>query len=242
MDRAHWADGRDLLTYVVGPALGLWGLILGMGLAIRGPLAGPLRAEYGVSKRLAADRNGTWNTITLVLSYMGGTEIVIGFSLIVAALVLWRTRDWSLAAVPAIAILLETAIFLSISSLVGRGRPQVDKLDVAPPTSSYPSGHVGASTALYLAFALSASSARGCGGPRLLPASPSRSWWPSPACTAACITSPTSLQALSRALSVRYSRTAGIAIELTMPRLQSKFSSALRPTRTDLESGPVSRS
>jgi membrane-associated phospholipid phosphatase len=154
MDRAHWADGRDLLTYVVGPALGLWGLILGMGLAIRGPLAGPLRAEYGVSKRLAADRNGTWNTITLVLSYMGGTEIVIGFSLIVAALVLWRTRDWSLAAVPAIAILLETAIFLSISSLVGRGRPQVDKLDVAPPTSSYPSGHVGASTALYLAFAL----------------------------------------------------------------------------------------
>jgi undecaprenyl-diphosphatase len=85
-----WADGRDLLTYVVGPALGLWGLILGMGLAMKGPLAGPLR----VSKRLAADRNGTWNTITLVLSYMGSTEIVIGFSLIVAALVLWRTRDW----------------------------------------------------------------------------------------------------------------------------------------------------
>jgi membrane-associated phospholipid phosphatase len=153
MDRARLADGRDLLTYVVGPALALWGLILGMGFAIRGPLAGPLRAEYGVSKRLAAGRSGTWNTITLVLSYLGSTEIVIGFSLIIVALVLWRTHDWRLAVVPAIAILLETAIFLSISSLVGRGRPQVDKLDVAPPTSSYPSGHVGASTALYLAFA-----------------------------------------------------------------------------------------
>jgi hypothetical protein len=86
----------------------------------------------------------------------------------------------------------------------------------------------------------SALSAPGCGGPRLLPASPSRYWWPSPACTAACITSPTSLQALSRALSVPYSRTAGIAIELTMPRSQPRFSSALRATRTDLESGPVS--
>jgi undecaprenyl-diphosphatase len=30
----------------------------------------------------------------------------------------------------------------------------VPHLDPAPPTSSYPSGHVGASTALYLSFAL----------------------------------------------------------------------------------------
>jgi membrane-associated phospholipid phosphatase len=30
----------------------------------------------------------------------------------------------------------------------------VPKLDPAPPTSSYPSGHVGAATALYLSFAL----------------------------------------------------------------------------------------
>jgi membrane-associated phospholipid phosphatase len=33
-------------------------------------------------------------------------------------------------------------------------------LDVAPPTASYPSGHVGASTALYLTFALLALSIR----------------------------------------------------------------------------------
>jgi membrane-associated phospholipid phosphatase len=48
----------------------------------------------------------------------------------------------------------ETAIFLSIASLVDREPTQVDKLDLAPPTSSYPSGHVGASTALYLTFAI----------------------------------------------------------------------------------------
>jgi membrane-associated phospholipid phosphatase len=132
----------------------LWGVLLGIGFAMAGPLSGPLGAEVEVNNDLAADRSHTWNTITLVSSYLGGTEVVIGASLIIGALVFWRTRDWRLAAVPAIAILVETAIFLSIAGLVDRGRPPVDKLDVAPPTSSYPSGHVGAATALYLTFAI----------------------------------------------------------------------------------------
>src|SRR5215213_8783648 len=154
MDRAQGADGGALLTRVVGPALVLWSVVAGIGFAITGPLSGSLRAEVGVNKDLAADRSHVWNTITLVSSYLGGTEVVIGASLLIGAVVVWRTRDWRLAAVPAIAILVETAIFLSIAGLVDRERPPVEKLDVAPPTSSYPSGHVGASTALYLAFAI----------------------------------------------------------------------------------------
>src|SRR5215213_4462801 len=153
MDRPDWSDGRALLARVVGPALVLWGGLVGMGFLIAGPLSRPLRAEVEVDQYLAADRSHTWNTITLLLSDLGSTEVVIGASLILGALTLWRTRDWRLAAVPAIAVLIETVIFLSIASLVDRERPPVVKLDVAPPTSSYPSGHVGASTALYLAFA-----------------------------------------------------------------------------------------
>ncbi len=154
MDRAHWSDGRALLTRVVGPALVLWGVLVGIGFAIAGTLSGPLRTEVEVNKDLAADRSHTWNTITLVSSDLGGTEVVIGASLIIGAVVVWRTRDWRLADVPAMAILVETAIFLSIAGLVDRERPPVEKLDVAPPTSSYPSGHVGAATALYLTFAI----------------------------------------------------------------------------------------
>jgi membrane-associated phospholipid phosphatase len=163
MDRPDWSDGRDLLTRVVGPALVLWALLVGIGFVIAGLLSGPLRAEAGVDKSLAADRSEIWNTITLVWSQLGSTEVVIGASLIVGALALWRIRDWRLAVVPAIAILIETAIFLSVASLIDRPRPPVDRLDVAPPTSSYPSGHVGASTALYLAFALLAARMRRTG-------------------------------------------------------------------------------
>src|SRR5215213_9183568 len=168
MDRPDWSDGWALLRRVVGPALVLWGGLVGMGFLIAGPLSRPLRAEVEVDQYLAAYRSHTWNTITLLLSDLGSTEVVIGASLIIGALTLWRTRDWRLAAVPAIAVLIETVIFLSIASLVDRERPPVVKLDVAPPTSSYPSGHVGASTALYLAFAFLAlhiGRACGCGGP-----------------------------------------------------------------------------
>ena len=52
MDRPHWADGRALLTRVVGPALVLWGLPVGIGFAIAGALSGSLRAEVEVNKDL----------------------------------------------------------------------------------------------------------------------------------------------------------------------------------------------
>ncbi|WP_106210631.1 phosphatase PAP2 family protein [Kineococcus rhizosphaerae] len=154
MDRIRPADGRDLLVRAVAPGVVLWGLIAGFGLALTGPLAGLSHAEEAVNDELAADRTPGWNTVTLVWSHLGNTETVIGVCLVVAGLLLWRTRDWRLAAVPAIAIALQAVIFATVSSLVGRDRPSVAKLDVSPPTTSYPSGHTGASTALYVAFAL----------------------------------------------------------------------------------------
>ena len=55
-----------------------------------------------------------------------------------------------------IAISLQATVFVIAAAVVGRDRPPVERLDPTPPTSSYPSGHVGASTALYVSFALMA--------------------------------------------------------------------------------------
>ncbi|SES48409.1 undecaprenyl-diphosphatase [Pedococcus cremeus] len=93
----------------------------------------------------------------MVWSHMGNTEIVIGVCVLVTAVLLWRTRDWLFSLVPLIAISLQATIFVIAANVVGRPRPKVSHLDPAPPTSSYPSGHVGASTALYLSFVLLAS-------------------------------------------------------------------------------------
>ena len=67
----------------------------------------------------------------------------------------WRTKQWWVAVIPALAISLQATVFVIAANLVNRPRPDVERLDPAPPTSSYPSGHTGASFALYLTFALS---------------------------------------------------------------------------------------
>jgi len=112
--------------------------------------------EEAVNQALADDRSPTWNTITMLWSHIGNTEYVIGVCVLVTVALLWRTRDWRWSVVPAIAISLQATIFVIATAVVGRPRPHVEHLDPAPPTSSYPSGHVGASTALYLVLALMA--------------------------------------------------------------------------------------
>jgi len=154
MDRMHRQGSRDLLSHAVAPALALWGLIVGIGFALTGPLIGLSRAEESVNRGLAADRTRSWNAITSVWSEIGNTVAVITVCVIVAGCLLWRTRDRLLAAVPVIAIGLQGLIFFTVSNLIDRDRPAVAKLDASPPTTSYPSGHVGASTALYVALAL----------------------------------------------------------------------------------------
>ena len=146
---------RDIALRVLAPAVVLFGLIVGLGFLIVGPLK-DLPWENDLSKSVAAGRTATMNSITAVWSHIGNTEIVIGVCVVVVALVWWRTKQWWYAVIPAIAIAAQASVFVAATTLTDRKRPTVEHLDPAPPTSSYPSGHVGASTALYVSFALMA--------------------------------------------------------------------------------------
>jgi membrane-associated phospholipid phosphatase len=154
MDRIHRQDGSDLLTRTVAPGVVLGALIIGIGLALTGPLDGLSHAEGAVNKEVAADRTGAWNTITAVWSQIGNTAAVIGVCVIVSSLLLWRTRDLRLAFVAPVAIAMQGLIFLISAKVVDRDRPPVERLDPSPPTASFPSGHVGAATGLYVVFAV----------------------------------------------------------------------------------------
>ena len=143
---------RDLVVRAVLPAIVLWLVIVGIGKLIEGPLGG-LQSESVVNKDLQAGRSELWDTITMVWSRIGNTEIVIGVCVVMVALI-WRlTKQWWVAVIPAIAISIQATVFVIATAVTGRDRPEVEHLDPAPPTSSYPSGHVGASTALYLTLA-----------------------------------------------------------------------------------------
>jgi len=148
---------HDALARVLTPAVALFAVIVSAGWLIMGPLGG-LDGEVAVNEELQEGRSRTalWDATTGIWSRLGNTEIIIGTCAVISLLILWRTRQWWYAAIPAIAISIQATVFVIAAWIVGRERPDVEKLDPAPPTSSYPSGHVGAATALYLTFAFMA--------------------------------------------------------------------------------------
>ena len=134
----------------------LWLAIAGFGLLLSGPLKGWDRSESALNRSLQDTRSRTWDSVTALWSHVGNTEIIIGVCVVAVVVVWWRTRRWWFALIPALAISLQATIFVTVSAVIGRARPDVPHLDPAPPTSSYPSGHVGASVALYSSFAIMA--------------------------------------------------------------------------------------
>ncbi len=148
--------GRDLGLRVGVPAVGLWAVVVGIGLLLVGPLATFGDREVAVNEWFVEQRTELLDRLTAFGSTVGNTQIIIGVCLVVVAAVWWRTRQWWYAVVPAIAVATQASVFMLSALVVGRERPDVEALDEAPPTSSFPSGHSGASTALYVTFALMA--------------------------------------------------------------------------------------
>ena len=114
-------------------------------------------AEDKVTDAFNRNRTDFWDPISWVFSRFGNTEVVIGVCLIAVAIIWWRTREWRWSVVPLIAISLQATIFLFLTLVVGRQRPPAIPMDASPPTSSYPSGHTGAATALYFSLLMMAS-------------------------------------------------------------------------------------
>jgi membrane-associated phospholipid phosphatase len=148
---------RDLVVRALGPLVVWFLAVLAMGwLLTDGPLKDLGVSEESVNESLESSRTSFWNGVTLFFSWTGATVSIIGVCLVVVALVWWRTKQWWYAVVPLIAISLQALVFFFTTLLIDRHRPDVEKLDDSPPTSSYPSGHTGAATALYFTLALMA--------------------------------------------------------------------------------------
>lgn len=147
---------RGFLTRLLPVAVVLFLVIAGFGLLLNGPLRAVDVWDDGINRTVAGWRTPVFNDITKVLSQVGNTMVVISAAAVALVLLLVLTRKWWLAIIPALAVATQAAVFLSVTLIADRPRPPVDQLDPAPPTSSYPSGHTGATTALYVSLALQA--------------------------------------------------------------------------------------
>lgn len=147
--------GRDLAVRALLPTAGWWLVVLAFGWALtKGPLSSLGRHEERVNKWFLHHRTPLFNDITLFFSWTGATVSIIAVCLVVVAGLWWHTRRWWFAIIPLIAISLQALVFFFATLLIDRERPGVPKMDDSPPTSSYPSGHTGAATALYFTLAL----------------------------------------------------------------------------------------
>ncbi len=142
--------GRSVLL-----PLAVWLVVLvGSGYLLANQLKSAISGEDAVNRSLAAARTSTWNAITHVVSHIGNTETII-VTMLVAAFVVWRMSGRLREPVALIVgVAGQALVFLLTTLVIDRPRPQVPKLDQSPPTSSFPSGHTGATTALYVGLVI----------------------------------------------------------------------------------------
>ncbi|MEU6688400.1 diacylglycerol kinase family protein [Streptomyces sp. NPDC046832] len=133
-------------------------LMVGLGLLITGPARHlwPLMAEDRVNEAFVRLRTGPLTTLSSVASEGGNTGTVIGVTLAscLGLILIPRLPMWRQAVFLAVAVSLQSLVFLVITFAVDRHRPEVHRLDGSLPTSSYTSGHTGAATAIYGGLAL----------------------------------------------------------------------------------------
>jgi undecaprenyl-diphosphatase len=109
--------------------------------------------DDSVNRWFVTQRTSTLNSVTAIGSMLGATLPVVGIALF-AAVILAIGRRWGAVALLAVGLVIEVTAFVTTAVVINRPRPSVPKLDAAPPTSSFPSGHTAAAIVLYVGLAI----------------------------------------------------------------------------------------
>jgi membrane-associated phospholipid phosphatase len=141
---------------IIIPVAVLLLFMIGLGLLVTKVLehTWPFTVEDGVNRAFAAHRTHAGNVITLVGSFVGSTPCIIAVTVIVALILLKTLHSWREPLFLCAAVSAQAIVFFFATLVIDRQRPAVHRLDNSPPTSSFPSGHTSAATALYVGLAL----------------------------------------------------------------------------------------
>lgn len=134
----------------------LLGLMAGLGLLVTRVLRDvpPVADEDALDRSLEAARTPAATAVSGFFSLVGSTWVVVGVLVVVAVAFRLAFHRWRESAYLVLAVAAQAGVFLLVTLLISRDRPQVVRLDESPPTSSFPSGHTGAATALYVGIAV----------------------------------------------------------------------------------------
>ena len=153
-DRAR-TYGRIAAGVVVSWVL-ILGAITGIGklIMITHNGNGNLLGDHTIPHWFAAQRTGTLNHWSLLVSNLGATQDILIVSVVACVAFVAVTRHWRPVIFLAVVMIGELAAFLTVAAIVQRPRPDVPHLDSKLPTSAFPSGHMAATTCLYVGIAI----------------------------------------------------------------------------------------
>jgi membrane-associated phospholipid phosphatase len=142
------------------PVITVWFLVLAVTMIGSGLLVTHLVAhgrighwDEHVNSWFAHHRAHTWNSVSADFTLLANTLGVVVVAAVTTVVLLIR-RWGRFALLLVIGLAIELAVFLSTTYLVGRPRPDVERLGSTPSTFSWPSGHVAATLVLYCGIAL----------------------------------------------------------------------------------------
>ena len=153
-DRAR-TYGRIAAGVVVSWVL-ILGAITGIGklIMITHNGNGNLLGDHTIPHWFAAQRTATLNHWSLIVSNLGATQDILIVSVAACVVFVAVTRHWRPVIFLAVVMFGELAAFLAVAYIVKRPRPDVPHLDSNLPTSAFPSGHMAATTCLYVGIAI----------------------------------------------------------------------------------------
>jgi len=134
---------------IVGALVGIGKLIMHTGNG-----NGNLVGDHTIPHWLAGQRTAALNHWSLFASNLGATRDILIVSAVTCLVFIAVTRHWRPLIFLAVVMVGELAAFLTVAAIVKRPRPDVPHLDSHLPTSAFPSGHMAATTCLYVGIAI----------------------------------------------------------------------------------------
>ena len=100
--------------------------------------------DQSMSEWFVSRRTPMLNSLTFIGSMMADTMVKIAITAIVSLAMLFYWKRWREPLMVVVPLILEALTFITVTTLVGRHRPNVPRLETSAVGSSYPSGHTGA--------------------------------------------------------------------------------------------------
>jgi membrane-associated phospholipid phosphatase len=105
--------------------------------------------DADVPRRLVEYRQQSGISESKYITMLSATPTIVVLTVLAALTFRWMFGRWRESLVVIYAVVGETAVFMATTFFIERPRPAVPHLDVAPPTSSFPSGHTAAAVCFY---------------------------------------------------------------------------------------------